>query len=696
MRTLRASVAGSLVFLALVCRGADTNTTSNISTNKGPTAPDDTELQSFKHMSLEQLMTQDVTSVAREAQPWVDAPAAIQVVTSDDIHLSGASSIPEALRLADNLEVAQANAHDWAISARGFNSIFSDKLLVLMDGRTIYTPLYGGVIWQVQDYLMEDIDRIEVISGPGGTLWGANAVNGVINITTKSARDTQGVYIESGGGNELQAFAGVREGFELGSNIYARVYGKYDDRGEEFLTNHAGAHDAWSSGQGGLRIDGYPTAQNNWTLESDYYRGGENYGTNNENENFSGEHVLGRWTHSFSEDSSMSLQTYYDRTFLSVPYQAVPATPIEFGFPAGFLTDSLDTFDIDFQHSFSLWNRNNIVWGLGYRFTRESDETQSDIRFEPPILNQNLFSGFLQDEIKLFEPLSLTIGSKVEHNDYTGFEYEPSGRLQWKITDKQTVWAAVSRAVRTPSRFDRDLQILDGFNVPLLEAIFHAHASPYILLGDPDFISETVLAYELGYRAQLGSKFALSASSYYNDYSHLRSVGTSAPGVLGLPWPYYFGNSLEGDTYGLELAGTYQLLDNWRLHAGYDVEKEDIHAIPGFVDADNGGYDTTYPQQQFSIRSSLALTRDIDFDTTLRWMDRFHMYPSPTGSSVLVPGYFELNARLAWRPVQHLELSVVGDNLLHAYHVEYASGSGVISSPIAIGRSVYGKASFTW
>jgi len=477
--------------------------------------------------------------------------------------------------------------------------------------------------------------------------------------------------------------------------VYARVYGKFFNRGEEVLTNGFGAHDAWSSGRGGFRLDAYPNAQNTLTLQGDYYRGGEDYGTNNQNENFSGENILGRWTHSFSEESSTTLQTYYDRTFISVPYAVIPSSAIETGFPAGFLIDTVETFDIDFQHQFSLRERNKVVWGLGYRYTRETDTTQSNIRFLPTVLNQNLFSGFLQDEIKLLDPLSLTLGSKIEHNDYTGFEFEPSGRLQWKVTDKQMVWAAVSRAVRTPSRFDRDLQILDGFNVPVLETILKVPVSPYILLGDPDFVSETVLAYELGYRAQLGSKFALSASSYYNDYSHLRSVGSTPGSFLNLP--YSFGNNLEGDTYGMELAGTYQMFDNWRLHAGYDLLREDIHAVPGFVDAAGARYETADPQQQFSIRSSLALTRDVDFDTSVRWIDQFEMVQSPTTPTPSrVPSYFELNARVAWRPVQHLELSVVGQNLLHTRHLEYAPGSGATTTTAAIGRSVYGKASFTW
>ena len=431
----------------------------------GP-APEDGTV-AYKKLTLEELMNLDVTSVAKAPQPYAEAPAAIQVVTGEDIQRSGASSIPEALRLADNLEVAQVNAHDWAISARGFNANLGNKLLVLMDGRTIYTPLYGGVEWNVQDYLLEDIDRIEVISGPGGTLWGANAVNGVINITSKSAADTQGLYLEAGGGSELQDFTGVRYGGTLASNVYFRVYGKYFDRNSETFTNGNTASDSWAMGQGGFRVDAGGTPQNHLTLQGDFYSQGEDDGSIG-HEKASGGNMLGRWSHVFSGDSDMSLQMYYDRTYLSQPFASSPAAPPYYtGFPAASLTDALDTYDLDFQHRFRLGERNDIVWGLGYRFTHEVDEDISVVRFSPPVLDQNLYSGFAQDEIMLQERLFLTLGSKLEHNDYTGWEVEPSARLQWNFTSKQMVWAAVSRAVRTPSRYDEDLEVVSGLvNAP--------------------------------------------------------------------------------------------------------------------------------------------------------------------------------------------------------------------------------------
>ncbi len=425
-----------------------------IATNTTPPAVEGPA--AYKKMSLEELMNQDVTSVSKEPEPYAQAPAAIVVITHDEIHRSGASSIPEALRLADNLEVAQKNSHDWGISARGFNADLGNKLLVLVDGRTVYTPLFSGVFWDVQDYLLEDIDRIEVISGPGGTLWGANAVNGVINITSKSAKDTQGLYVEGGGGTELRDFAAVRYGGTLGSNVFFRVYGKYSDRGNEVFSNGNPANDSWSQGRGGFRLDADGSPGNLFTLQGDFYDGNENEEAGG-SAGVAGGNILGRWSHTLSDDSDLSLQLYYDRTHLADPE---PGVGLE---SAGTLTDDLDTYDLDFQHHFHLGQRNNIVWGLGYRFTHDVDNNAPAFQFLPSVLDQSLYSGFVQDEIMLHEKLFLTLGTKVEHNDYTGFEVEPSGRLQWNVTTKQLLWGAVSRAVRTPSRIDRDLFEPTGF-----------------------------------------------------------------------------------------------------------------------------------------------------------------------------------------------------------------------------------------
>src|SRR6202012_4551587 len=421
------------LIVLISCLTAMRSLAQDAAQNSTSTSTNAPEQLIYKKMSLAELMNQDVTSVTKQPEPFADAPAAIQVITGDEIHSSGASSIPEALRLADNLEVAQKNSHDWGISARGFNTSLANKLLVLIDGRSVYTPLYSGVFWDVQDYLLEDIDRIEVISGPGGTLWGANAVNGVIKITSKSAADTKGAYAEAGGGNQLEDFAGVRYGGVIASNVYARVYAKYFDRSDEVLPDGNSASDSWRMGQTGFRIDSDALPQNNFTLQGDFYLGMENEDTGGEARTGGG-NILGRWTHDISDDSDMSLQLYYDRTHLADP---IPASAFA---AAGILTDDLDTYDLDFQHHFHLGTWNNIIWGLGYRFTHEVDQNAPGLAFLPPTLNQNLYSGFVQDEIRILDNLHFTLGTKLEHNDYTGFEVEPSVRLQWDITPKQMVW----------------------------------------------------------------------------------------------------------------------------------------------------------------------------------------------------------------------------------------------------------------
>lgn len=625
----------------------------------------------LKKLSLEELMDIEVTSVSRHAEKLSETASAIQVITGDGIRRSGAASIPEALRLADNLDVAQINSSSWAISARGFNASVGNKLLVLMDGRSIYTPLFSGVIWNMQDYLLNDLDRIEVISGPGGTLWGANAVNGVINITSKSAKDTQGLYVEAGGGTQWQDFVGARYGGALASNVFFRVYGKYFDRGAEVYADGKSAHDSWNRGQGGFRVDAEPTLQNQFALQGDLFGGdtgvtpgGE--GTPNAVGVGSGGNILGRWTHTFADDADMSLQAYYDRTHLRAPFQSSGTIP------AGPLIDDLDTYDLDFQDRFPLGGWNHIVWGLGYRYTHDVVQVAPLVAFIPGTLNQNLFSGFVQDEIKLHENLLLTLGSKLEHNDYTGLEYEPSARLQWKFTTNQMLWGAVSRAVRTPSRYDRDL--------------FEPNpAYGSFLGGNSTFQSETVIAYELGYRAQLGRKVSASVSAFYNDYNDLRSLGLTG----GTSLPAIFQNNLGGETYGVELSVDYQILDWWRLHGGYDFLKEHIRVKSGRVDLFNGLNETADPENQFFLRSSMDLPYRMELDAALRWIDTIHNNNGSVSGSV--PGYTEANIRVAWHATKNLEVSIIGQNLLHNRHPE-SGFPGPTQEQIV--RSVYGKVSW--
>jgi len=627
----------------------------------------DTTTENLKSLSLDQLMNVEVTSVSRHPERLLQTASAIQVITREDIRRSGATSIAEALRLADNLEVAQKNSHDWGISARGFNTDLANKLLVMIDGRTVYTPLFSGVFWDVQDYPLEDIERIEVISGPGGTLWGANAVNGVINIITRKAGDTQGAYVEGGGGNQLQEFGTVRYGDSVGDATQFRVYGKYFDRGDESIANGNAAQDSWHQVQGGFRVDSALSAQDALSVHGDVYDGRENEEADN-TARTGGGNIVGQWTHASDGGSQMSLQSYYDRTHLVDPVAETLIGTIPIA-PAGFLKDDLTTLDVDFQDQLQTGSVHHLIWGVGYRFTHDVVQNAPGLGFFPTTLNQDLYSAFLQDEIALRSDLSLTLGSKIEHNDYTGFQYEPNLRVAWSGWQNQAVWGAISRAVRDPSRIDADLKEPTPPTLVILE-------------GAADFKSEEVIAYELGYRAQFDGRTSVTLSTYFNDYNEVRSTSITLPTII----PLFFQNNLEGHTAGAELSGTYQVLDNWSLHLGYDLLREHLHVKPGQFDLSNALNETSDPQQQVAVRSSATLFGNIELDNALRWVDQLVTNNAATRGTV--PSYFSLDTRLAWHLSRGLELSLVGQNLLQPRHVEYGFPSALREQ---IDRSIYAK-----
>lgn len=618
----------------------------------------------YKRLALSELMDLEVTSVSRQPEKLSGTASAIQVITGDDIRRSGASSLPEALRLATNLQVAQKGAQGWAVSARGFNTELSNKLLVMVDGRTVYSPLFSGVFWDAQDQVLADVDRIEVVSGPGGALWGANAVNGVINIITKSAAETQGFHAATAVGTELENMTALRHGLSLSPNVHLRLHGKFVERDGGVFADGSAAPTDWQSRRGGFRLDATPDPRNTLTLQGDIYDideerpGGEPF-------DLGGGNLLGRWTHVFGNESEMTVQLYYDRTNLS-QYMVSPFAP------GGRFDDRLETYDLDFQHRFEVAERHRIVWGLGYRRIHDVANNIPAFTFEPGRLDQELHSAFVQDDIRLGGDWSLTVGTKVEHNDYTGWEYEPSARAQWEFAPTHVLWAAVSRAVRMPSRVDRDLR---------------QPAAPVILAGDEGFESENVIAYELGYRAQPASWLLLSASAFYNRYDDIRSVNFTPVTLL----PLYFDNQVEGETYGLELDSTWQLASFWRLRAGYTLLLQDLRVERGGFDLNNALNETGDPRHQLALRSSWDLPRRVEFDAGLRWVDELRV--NNNGSPAFVPAYWELDLRLAWRPRDGLELSLVGRNLLHDQHPEYgAPGPGREE----IEREVYAKASWSY
>jgi len=604
---------------------------------------------SLKKLSIEQLMNLQVTSVSKRPERLSQTASAIQVITQEDIQRSGAASLPEALRLATNLQVAQLDSRQWAISARGFNGTAANKLLVLIDGRTVYTPLFSGVFWDVQEVPLGDIDRIEVISGPGATLWGANAVNGVINVITKDANDTQGLLLSGGGGTEQHGFGTVRYGAALGSNVRARFYGRGFDRDATAFPSGRDAADDWYVGQGGFRMDWEASSASRVTLQGDLYDGRIAQDSGGDIA-VSGRNVIAKWSRTLSERSSLAGHLYYDRTHRDIP---------------GLFGEDLDTYDFDLQHRTRLGDRHEVVWGLGYR--NINDRTviglDSALAFLPLHVAREWFTGFVQDEIALLpNRFHLTLGTKIEHNDYTGFELQPSGRVNWTLSPSATLWAAVSRAVRAPSRIDREF--------------FAPAKPPFFLAGGPDFHSEEELAYELGYRHHQES-LALSVATFYSRYHGLRSLEQVNPPT---PVPLVIGNGQDGESYGAELTADYRVTDRWRLRAGYTELRVHVWPNPGSTDASRGATESQIPDRQFLVLSSVDLPAHLGLAAWFRAIDDIN--------NELVPAYAELNVTLTWHPTSKLDLSLVGQNLLHDQHREF----GAATSPTRrdIQRGVYG------
>ena len=594
----------------------------------------------LKNMSLEQLMAIEVSSVSRRPEHLSETASAIQVITREDIRRSGATRLPEALRLATNLEVDQLDASQWAISARGFNSGLANKLLVLIDGRTVYSPLFAGVFWDQQDVLLEDIEQIEVISGPGATAWGANAVNGVINITTRPAKDTQGLLAVGGGGTELHGLGAVRYGAAIGPKAHVRAYGKYWDRDGTAGPSGQELQNDWTLGQGGFRLDWDASSVDAITLQGDLYQDRADV-TPTADVEANGRNLMGRWSRRLSDLSDLKVQVYVDRVHRMVP---------------GAYDDVLNTYDVDAQHRILLGRRHDVVWGVGYRRV-EDDFGPIGLAFDPERVSLETFSGFAQDEIALRERLHLTVGAKLEHNPYTDFEFQPSVRLAWKATDRQTLWSAVSRAVRTPSRFDRDLVFLPG----------------------KGFHSEKLVAYELGYRAQPAERLSLSVATFYHDYDDLRSRELAPSGSV---FPLVLANGQEGEAYGVELVARYRPTDWWQLQAGHTEQRVKIRPKPGSVDPTFGSAEAADSKHHLTLRSSFDLPRNLEFDAGYRYVSRI------TNPNLLTPGYSELDLRLGWAPIPRLQISVVGQNLLHARHAEFGSAA----SAQLIERGVFAKA----
>ncbi|MEE4376421.1 MAG: TonB-dependent receptor [Candidatus Competibacteraceae bacterium] len=642
-------------------------------------------------LDIEELMNREVTSVSRTSQKLFDSAAAVFVISQEDIRRSGVIELPEVLRLVPGLYVARLNANQWAITARGFNGQFANKLLVLIDGRTVYTPIFSGVYWESLDLPLEDVERIEVILGPGGSLWGANSVNGIINIITKNAADTQGGFASLTVGNNEKTIADLRYGSQIDERIFFRGYGKYAQR--DGLVDAAGndAEDDWDLARGGFRVDWLASSRDVVMVQGDVHS--ENIDRNFtvpsftspagvervlDNGDLSGFSLLGRWEHTSSLASRSTLQVYYQRERRDDL----------------FTNYRLDTVDIDFQHESALGEHHELIWGLGYRFNRDDFTPTEVLTMTPAQREYPLFSTFIQDRIRKFDNrLELTFGAKIEHNRFTGWELQPNIRALWKPAANQRVWAAVSRAVRTPSRGDQDVTF-DLIAVP------PSPANPptlVVLQGNPDLESETVIAYEIGYRLWPKENFYLDLTAFYNDYDDLRFAVLDqtaiVPGPGFITAPVVVVNGEKGTTYGLEIAADWRPAPGWRMQFGYSY----LHANFELKIPDNavifpaGLGDQRDPRHQLSLLTSIDLTRDVDLDLWLRYVDAIPdvTVATPTTTVASVDDYLTLDVRLGWRLVDDLEFSIAGRNLLDSPHLEFLQENNTF--PTQVERSVYGQ-----
>ncbi|HZV67523.1 MAG TPA: TonB-dependent receptor [Telluria sp.] len=587
---------------------------------------------SLVDFSLEQLSEIVVTSVSRQETRLADAPASIYLISGAEIRRSGATTLPEALRLAPNLQVARSDTRTYAITARGFSSTLENKLLVLIDGRSVYSPLFSGVFWDMQDVVMDDIERIEVISGPGATIWGANAVNGVINIITRAAKDSQGGLLSLGAGEQSRN-GSARYGGTLAGGHY-RVYAMADQYGDTFSEAGQRQDTGWHRSQAGFRADWDASQEQAVTLSGDSYQGmlGQVRGPDIR---IGGANLVGRYTRKLDNDADLRLQAYLDHTERDQPNTGA---------------QRLDTLDLEAQQGLRLGDH-QLEWGGGYRHTRDRVQNGPLLRFTPAERILRWSNVFAQDELALRPGLRLTAGLKLEHNIYTGVETLPSLRLAWSPDSSRLVWGAAARTVRAPSRIDRDLYLANP--AP------SAGAPAYLIAGGPDFESETARVFELGYRSQPAAALSYSATLFYSQYDKLRTLEALPDGAV-------FSNMGEGRAYGIETWARWQPARNWRLSAGAVWQDIDTHLKPGSLDASgSAGLATNDPHCYWSLRSAHDLGAHVQADFGLRYVGSL---PQPA-----VPAYYELDARLAWQLWRNMELALVGQNLLHRSHAEFGS-----------------------
>jgi iron complex outermembrane recepter protein len=639
-------------------------------------SPSKARTDDYFDLSPEQLISAEVISVSKKAEPVAQAPAAIYVITHEDISRTGVTSIPDALRMAPGVDVAQGDSNSWAINIRGFNKGLANQLLVMVDGRTLYNPLFAGTYWELQNMPLEDIERIEVIRGPGGTLWGANAVNGVINIITKKAQDTQGKLVSVAAGNYVRDFGLGQIGGKINDNSWYRAYIQHFNNGSFKNPDGDDAGDAWHDNRAGFRID--------WgdklTVSGDAYtnRSGQLVSVpqftppyamiNEDNMESQGANLLAHWKNKFGDGSLLALQAYADYTARD---QLI-------------LRDEREIFDFNGQYNFPVRGRNEIIVGGGYRMTHDNLGNTRTLTLRPSRNTDSLFNVFAQDKIALVpDHWYLTLGSKAEYRSDIGLEFEPNARLQWFPDDHQAIWAAVSRALRTPSPIETDINLNAGVFPPgILPLEFNLAANPH-------FDSERLIAYELGYRNQITSDLAMDVAAFYNNYNGLAAQQFQGLSLVnnGVDPPYFLfqtnqANLMAAETHGIEIAAEWSVSKSWKLTGSYSFQEMFIHLDNDFTNQQ--AQEMQSPRHQANLRSYWNINKDWVLNTSVNYVSRLSAFD--------VPAYIRLDMNLGWHVAPRVKFNLIGQNLLQGYHREFGNGTDLNASEVP--RSVFGKV--TW
>jgi len=589
-------------------------------------------------LSIEDLANIKVTTVSKQEESLSKASASIYVITNDAIRRAGVHTLPEALRLAPNLQVAKIDSNRYAISARGFNSSTANKLQVLIDGRIVYTPLYSGVFWDSQDILIQDIERIEVISGSGGTLWGVNAVNGVINVTTKKTSQTQGSLVSAGGGNIVQHIA-LRQGGKLDNNKSYRIYGKFNQENSSKRYDQQNAKDAWDRWQVGFRTD-WNYEKSNFTLMGDTYQNSIDQASNSNLQN-SGTNLLARWNKTIDKDSDIRLQFYLDNTQRKSP---------------DVYKEDLNIANIDFQHSFTSGASGSWIWGGEYRFMADKVENSAVLAFLPSERDLYRSHLFVQHQRNIFQQWQVTLGGTVTSGTYINEDFLPNIKLSWNISDEKFLWINLAQSIRAPSRIDRDFYV--------------GGTPPYLLAGGPDFRSEVADTVEIGWR-ETNQSWSYSFVGFYSQYDHLRSLDPIPGGT------YVIGNGNKGNVSGIESSFNYKVTPSWSLEAGATILEEEFEgenlalAPPG-----------NDPDYQWQLRSKWNINTHHWLDVSVRSVDEL--------SFTEISSYTAVDAHYGWMLDRDLELSLTIRNMFDPYHPEFASGSGAQAlNPVQVEREIY-------